>query len=156
MARFSGRSPAHGPARRLISFLAAVALTAAAGCDQLTTILGEYLAAQQPKKAAIALISPTQDADLRVGATVRIEWADVAYQSPTTIRVEALRLADNGSVAETFVLVDGRDAFADGSADFVDFDTTGRPTGVYQFRVTLTAPDQDPIVITSDALIGVT
>jgi hypothetical protein len=113
---------------------------AAGGCTEAGQVLGQLLGVARPQPA-IALVAPTADQTAQIGATVIVQWADVAFEPGTVVMVEALRLNSNGDVVENIVVLANRDAMSDGAGDVLELDTTSLPAAFYRFRVTIRSPD---------------
>lgn len=132
----------HYRAPRLTSLVLALAiLPSAASCDAVLPFIQEVLAINATPAPQVAVSAPATNATFSLGATVPVQWADVAGEDGTTINVDALRMNNNDELLQTISILIGRDARADGESDILDWDTAGREAGRYRFRVTITAPD---------------
>lgn len=104
----------------------------------------------------IAIVQPAEAVNATLGVATIIQWADLATLDGTTVRITAQRQNDTlEDVGDPIELVgdgtvgSGRDAIADGTNDFFEWDITGVRVGDYVITATLEAPDGTSAMVVS-------
>ncbi len=137
------------PWRRLAPLVSVVLV--AAGCSGSAILYGTLPLPDGSAGSldlAVAVVQPGGSVTASLGAEAVIQWADMASEFGTTVRVTAQRKNALGEdVDEPIELVgdgtpgSGRDALADGDSDLFIWDITGVRIGDYVVTVTIEAPD---------------
>lgn len=137
---------------QLIIISAAVLIGATLGCTVFDILLGPLPSADDLTNTdldvAIAIVQPATAVMASLGVDTVIQWADLATDDGTTVRITAQRRNDldeddadpiqiigDGSVGS------GRDAIADGDNDKIVWDINGVRVGNYVIIATIEAPD---------------
>jgi hypothetical protein len=96
----------------------------------------------------IAVAVPATTVAAANGASVTIQWADIATVPGTVVRLQAQREAQPQAFTGPVILLigdgnpgSGRDALADGDNDKFEWDLTGVPIGDYMITATIESPD---------------
>ncbi|MFQ5423396.1 MAG: hypothetical protein ACE5F9_05385 [Phycisphaerae bacterium] len=137
--------------------MAMISALVGAGCSS-NALQGLFGGTPVPNPVpAVAVAVPAADTPVAPGAAAIIRWADIAPDAGTVISVRAQRRnATNEADGPELVLLDGRDAVADGDGDIFEWDITGVRVGNYDIRVIITAPDGTTAEDTSDGRFMVT
>ena len=70
---------------------------------------------------ALSLIAPVEDTHISPGGTARIQWIDEGVQAGAVLRLEVVSTDETGTESKALIL-ENRDAVADGDADIFDWD----------------------------------
>ncbi len=146
------------PIKRLSTVPAAIALLALSagsvgGCADAALVIAELFGVVAEPAPRVAIVFPLQGGNSFIGATVFLEWADIAVLEGTVITIEALEIDANDEIIRTELILSGRDALADGDADIFEFDSSDQPPGRYQYRITISSPDGQSQAVVTDAII---